>query len=256
MSDELAFFDLPGSAYSDSEEEEVISKLNSVHLATPYTPKSEHDGWFHPISIDADLVTLMTSKHGPHQIKVAVEHHYMHRRCREWWEIGACAASKLGRHEEAALLIRHLAGSNEPGHHWSRSRILLAGGSIQEGTGALREYLSLRPGDANGWRALGDALLPFAFPPLSDISLLCYQHALVLYDQSSWPGDSGNRRERVLRELKDRITPRRADGDSSPGVNGNNDNDREEWALELEDWIRGQITGAHTKSFRASREEE
>lgn len=211
----------------------------------------------------------MESKHGPHQVKVAVEHHYMHRRyeevllivqsvldylkrtrspkctdqafatrCREWREIGAYAASKAGRHAEAKDLLGPFSTSNEPGHHWTRGKILCAGKEIEEGAMALRKYLSLRPGDANAWRVLGDALLTLS-PTPSSLSRQCYRHALTLYNLSSWPGDSGDRRERVRCELEGKV--KEIEERMSNPLEAHSSEDQEMWVSELDGWIQGAL---------------
>ncbi|KAI9259549.1 hypothetical protein BDA99DRAFT_560971 [Phascolomyces articulosus] len=146
----------------------------------PYVAKEETDGWFHKFD---DYESLMLERHGPNQLKSAIEHDYFHKRYekalkgalvfieiadtgrskvtanREMIEIAIHCAVRANQLDVAEKLLDRPQTTIEPGNMLVQARVYSLCGRPDDALSALIRYHKLRRSDYHAWHLLATIMV-------------------------------------------------------------------------------------------------
>ncbi|KAK9718718.1 hypothetical protein K7432_005315 [Basidiobolus ranarum] len=164
-------------------EEEIVSELSGEipPEEEKYYPKQDTHGWFH--QVETPFEQLMEEKHGPLQVKSAVDLFYLQGKYEEALELALKyvnyvidnkGITKLRNTKEmdetivrCALRLEKLEiaekhadklATNEPGHMYLRGQVYTRVERYKDALNIFTRYLKIRKADYNIWKWIGIAL--------------------------------------------------------------------------------------------------
>ncbi|KAI9316609.1 hypothetical protein BX666DRAFT_177737 [Dichotomocladium elegans] len=190
----------------------------------PYEAKQEPHGWFHEFD---SYETLMQERHGPNQLKSAIEHDYLYKRydkalagalkfieltrakqskvssTREMSEIAIHCALRLGRLDLAEQLVDEKQASFETGSLLLEARVYALCGRPGDALAALVRYHALRKLDYNAWHLLARIVQDTKSDNSmrNHVAKLAIQRAIRIMTSSHWPLHIDHVKRRYEREL-------------------------------------------------------
>lgn len=180
----MADDELFGAAFDDDifEAEKVRNPIAPLQVQkASYTAKHEDHGWFHN---EDSIAHLMTTRHGPNQIKLTIEHDYLYKRyaralktsleyiaaveddsidCkvvnpREIIETAALCAMKLDD-IETAMQCADKMNSRELGSLQTRGVVYMHGARYSDAISCFIQYNNMRALDYKPWRHMATTFL-------------------------------------------------------------------------------------------------
>ncbi|KAJ8656530.1 hypothetical protein O0I10_007853 [Lichtheimia ornata] len=194
----------------DFDDDVFVSKeKRTIPEQEPYTAKEEVDGWFHNFDSYEDL---MMQRHGPNQLKSAIEHDYMYKRyeraldgalkyielantedckvssTREMSEIAIHCALHLNRIDLAEQLTDTKQVSMETGSIFLEARVYAACPHRQDdAVSAIVRYQKLRKQDYQAWRLLATIMRCNDDQSMRNhIAKLAIERAIRIMTSSRW----------------------------------------------------------------------
>ncbi|GAB5586305.1 hypothetical protein Unana1_01205 [Umbelopsis nana] len=196
--------------------EKVRNPIEALHVQkAKYTAKHDEHGWFHT---EDSIPQLMQTKLGPNQVKMSIEHDFLHRRyahalgkalqyiaavedetieCKvsnpkEIIETAALCAWKLGNMETAMQCADKL-NSRELGSIQTRGIVYMHGGRYADAISCFVDYNRVRLLDYKPWRYMATTFLTCYEENATDDKMILHladvsvQRSLRILSSSQWP---------------------------------------------------------------------